>query len=139
MVDAIKRYDRGLDVRWSWERKKWCLEARMLRPDLMPKPVKWVFDGGRQVEKLLPLYSDRRICFERGTHIVCWFTTIDRPILDMLVESDVGRLRRRRDFLKQVEISDALEEKEAGRFEADHRREAYKFFRWACNRTVMSY
>lgn len=141
VVDALKRYDRNLNVRWSWEKKKWAVESPTLRPDKVVPPVRFERIPGttQYLEVMAPPYSEKRICFDRKTNVLFWIKKLTWDIVELVIESDVKRFKRREDFFKSVEKQDAVREKEVESYEKDMKREAYKFYRWAYNRSPMAY
>lgn len=78
-VEALKRYDPGLRVRWSWQKQCWAVDAPYKFTDKDPRhfllpPVRYerVGDkGDRFVERLLPELSDRMIEYRDRRYVVC--------------------------------------------------------------------
>ena len=96
-VEAIKRHDPGLRVRWSPEKKKWCVDApaRTLDPRWMDPPVRYVStDGGKTIrEVVLPLDSERHILWRDKRYAVLYSKTLDKRLYDAVVSSDAARVR----------------------------------------------
>jgi len=79
VVRALKSYDRGLRVRWSWEKQKWAVESKVDRSDLMVPPTRFVpIQGikGFYREELLPEKSDRSICYRDRYNVILWSTAV---------------------------------------------------------------
>lgn len=137
VAHALKVYDKRLRIRWSHEKKKWAIErivpkgARYL---LVPPVVYERIPGTKKLfkEKLLPEYSDRRICWDSKTSIIAYCKKVTWDVYDAIVSSDCRRATAQ-ERVKSVEDArvDEIEYKHR-----DRAREAYKFMRWANGRTL---
>lgn len=135
---AILAYDRSLRVRWSWERRCWAIEAKVLRPELMAPPVRFIPIPGTQLarEQLLPELSDKNICYRHKTSILAFTPVVDMRAFEVVVDSDGQRSRR--SLSQRVEDVEAFRTVEFARQRKERAREARKFLNWSHNRTPMS-
>ena len=98
VVAALKRYDPGLRVRWSHERKQWAVDAPFAEntdPRFIPKPVRFekIEDGEGEhwVARLMPEYSERSMQFRDKRYVVCWAKNLTREILGAVRRCDSHR------------------------------------------------
>lgn len=96
-VDALRRYDPGLRVRWSWEKRKWCVDApaKTMDSKLLVPPV-WferIGDSDSWVEHTLPMASDKYISYHSHRYIICWSPHVDRRLYEAIVKRDGHRMR----------------------------------------------
>ncbi len=97
VVEALKRYDPGLRVRWSHEKKKWAVDAKFFlpNPNVLPKPVRFLEIGPDQwLETLLPEYSERNIQYRDHTYVVCWARKVDWPLLRAVASRDAQKFKK---------------------------------------------
>lgn len=99
VVAALKRYDPGLRVRWSHERKRWAVDApyaEQTAPAAIPAPVRFerIEDGSHWVARLLPEYSERNIQYRDRRYVVCWATRLTRDLVGAIARRDSHRVRR---------------------------------------------
>ncbi len=95
VVEALRRHDHGLRVRWSFEKKKWAVEAPIRRGDGLVPPVVYerVGQTDQWMECLMPELSDRYISFHDGRYIVCWSEILDWRLYHAVVLADTSRMR----------------------------------------------
>ena len=103
IVDALKRYDRGLRVRWSQELKKWCIEEKVKRKDLLPPPV--VYEPmpgvkGAFIAKKSPYGSERYIQHKTGYAPICYVDKLNWEVYDFIIKSDTNKYKSREEFLR---------------------------------------
>lgn len=118
-VKALKRYDPGLRVRWSYEKNKWAVDApfKSDNPDWCTPPVAHEqLANGQWVERVLPFRSEKYIQYRSKRYVVCWTTHIDRRVFNAIVEKDTYRHKN----LAVGRFDDALrrDKSERDRFEA---------------------
>ena len=134
VVDALRRYDPNLDVRWSWEKRKWAIVVRPLRPDMIPPPVKYVKakegKGGWE-EVVLPEKSEAFISYRTETMPVGYFEKLSWAVLGDIVENDTWRKGK---VQRQLQKMAEQREKEQKAVAADRRRAAWKYMRWHANK-----
>jgi hypothetical protein len=96
VVEALKRYDSGLRVRWSFEKQKWAIEARVMngRRDKLLPPVTWerVAETDQWREKIMPELSERYISFHSGTYVIGWVKEITPSLLRMVRSKDQAQM-----------------------------------------------
>lgn len=95
MVAALKRYDSGLRVRWSPEKRCWAVDApySVPNPNVIPKPVKFYRIGNADhwVETLLPENSERNIQYRDKRYVVCWAKKITMALFNAIARRDSHR------------------------------------------------
>lgn len=106
VVDALKRHDPGLRVRWSHEKQAWAVDApfKMQSNEWMVPPVFFerIANSDYYIEHILPEYSDRNISYKDGRYIVLWTRELDWRLYRKIVSLDshkmnggmVGQYRR---------------------------------------------
>jgi hypothetical protein len=99
VVAALKRYDPGLRVRWSWEKRKWAVDAPFAEstdPRAIPKPVRFEqVDGtGHWVARLMPEYSERNIQFRDNRYVVCWAKRLTPALVSAIAKRDSHRVKK---------------------------------------------
>lgn len=120
-VEALRRYDPGLRVRWSHEKQKWAVDAPLIKGgdtiEVLPPPVRYerVGEGDQFVEHLLPEYSERKMQFKDQRYVVCYSKTTDWPLFSAVVQHDGHRHRKGMvglfdDTLKQDEAAKSKQE-----------------------------
>lgn len=123
VVEALQRYDPGLRVRWSPERKKWALDAPFLKadPNWIERPV--VFEKGLDgiwKERLLPENSERYILHRDKRYAVCYVDKVDERLLDVVTNRDTFKHKNRaqgifdehRTEFKEAKVKDEAERKD---------------------------
>lgn len=98
VVEALKRYDPGLRVRWSHEKKKWAIDApyNIPNPNEIAKPVKFyrVGEGDHWLETLLPEYSERNFEYKDKRYVVAWAKKVTWSLLQAIANHDTYRHRK---------------------------------------------
>lgn len=98
VIEALRRYDPGLRVRWSHEKKCWAVDAPFTHPNpnVIPKPIKFqrIGNGDYWIETLLPEYSERNIQYRDRRYVVCWAKRVTHRLLDAIVKRDGQRFKR---------------------------------------------
>lgn len=93
VVNQLKRYDPGLRIRWSWEKKKWAVEAPVRRQDKLVPPVFYEPVGeGEWIEHILPELSERYITYQEKMYVICWTKNLDTRLVDAVVKRDSNRI-----------------------------------------------
>lgn len=94
VVDALKRYDPGLRVRWSFEKKKWAVDAPLKdRRDIAPPVFYERLPGNQYIEHLLPEKSERYINYHSGRYPVCFAVKLNKALLPAIAQRDQVRMR----------------------------------------------
>lgn len=119
MVDALRRYDPGLRVRWSPEKKKWAVTApfNAPNPNVIPKPVRFVrvgTAGDFYEEVLLPENSERNIQYRTRTYVICWATRLTPALIPAIAQRDSHRSKKGLVglFDQEIAATDARKKKE---------------------------
>lgn len=98
VVEALARYDPGLRVRWSHEKRKWAVDAPLQRVDerWCPPPVRWRESSvnGVWVQDLLPEYCERHIQHHDRRYVICWAQSVTWRLFFAMAASDTQRHRR---------------------------------------------
>ena len=96
VVEALKKHDPGLRVRWSWEWGKWVVDAPWLAFDtsFVPPPVRYEQTSAGWVETLEPERSERRILYADRRYVVCRCGRIDWPLYHAIVRRDGQRQKK---------------------------------------------
>ncbi len=98
VVEALRRYDSGLRVRWSHEKKQWAVDApfNLPNPNVIPKPVKFyrIGSGDHWVETLLPEYSERNIQYKDRRYVVCWVKRLTPALVPAIARRDAQRNKK---------------------------------------------
>lgn len=93
VVDALKRYDPGLRVRWSYEKNAWAVEAPLLsREDMLPPVFYEQKPNGEYIERLLPELSERYISYRDGTYVLCWVKQLKTPLVGIIAQRDQAKM-----------------------------------------------
>lgn len=135
VVEALRRYDPDIDVRYSWERRRWAIAFRTRRPDLIPPPVYSVPTEAGYVESLLPEKSEAYVSYKTKTYPVAYVSRLSWKTYEDVIKSDTvfrGSVRKR---LQQ--LADAREI-EARRQAKDRWKEARTYMNWHARTHVMS-
>ena len=106
IVEALKRYDQGLRVRWSDEIKKWCVEEKVKRKDLLPPPVlNKPIPGikGAFIKTLSPEKSERYIQYHSGYSPICYVDKLNWGVYEFIVGSDTNRFKSKDEFLRNTD------------------------------------
>lgn len=97
VVDALKRHDPGLRVRWSHEKREWAVDAPFKVPDnaWMVPPVFFerVGNTDNYIEHLLPEYSDRNISYQDRRYVIVWSKTVDWRLYRKIVNLDSHKMQ----------------------------------------------
>jgi hypothetical protein len=131
VVDALRRYDPNLDIRWSWEKRKWAIVVRPLRPELIPAPIRYAKTSVGWVEEKLPERSEAAISYRTETMPVGYFEKITWSVLGDIIENDTWRKGR---VARQLQAMAEKAEADRKKVEADRRKEAWKYLRWRDNK-----
>lgn len=127
VAEALRRYDPNIDVRYSWEHRKWAIAFRTRRPDLIPPPVRPVITHAGVVEELLPEKSEAYISYRTKTYPAAYVKKLSWKTYDDLIASDTqlqGSVKRQMKHLaEQREI-------EYRRKSKDRYKEARSFMNW---------
>lgn len=135
VADALRRRDPNLDVRYSWERRRWAIVHRPRRPDLIPPPVRPELTAGGIVEHLLPEKSEAYISYRTKTYPIAYVEKLSWLAFRRLVESDTmtaGSVKR------QLAAINEARRKEERRQSQDRWKEARSFMNWHARTHVMS-
>lgn len=132
---ALRRYDRNLDIRYSWERRKWAVTVRTRLKGMVPPPVRYERVGGIFVTHLLPEKSERYISFHTKTIAVAYVDHVTTSVVDQIVASDSWRrgnsATRRVREVEEARVRGATTDKKA------RSREARKFLSFMHRRDPM--
>lgn len=135
VADALRRYDRDLDVRYSWERRQWAITFRTRRPDLIPPPVKVVPVAGGWQEEVLPEKSEAYISYQTKTFPAGYVKRLSWKAYEGIVQSDTmlrGSVKRQMTALKNVR------EAEYKRQSKDRWKEARSYMNWHARTHIMA-
>lgn len=135
VADALRRYDPELDVRYSWERRRWAIVFRTRRPDLIPKPVVWTETEAGPAESLAPEYSEAYISYKTKTYPAGYVKRLGWPAYENIVNSDTQLRGSVAGKLKELEEK---REKEYAAQKKDRYKEARKFMNWHARTHVMA-
>lgn len=145
IVDAIKRYDRNIRIRWSNERRKWCVEAKAKQVSNLTPPVWYVpVPGvkGAYTEKLKPENSDHAIAWHDGYYPIMFVSEVTWDVYHALLAQDTHRYANRDQFLDRAVRKNADAE---NRVKLENEREraplvdaAYDKFKWMMNKPEMN-
>jgi hypothetical protein len=127
VVAALKRYDKNLDVRWSWQKRMWAVVTRPLRPDLIPAPMKWVQTATGWMEGRLPEKSEAAVSFRTKTMPVGYVKHLSWDLVRQIIETDTWRNGR---IAKQLAKMQEAAERDRMRVSRDRWREARKYMNW---------
>lgn len=138
---ALRTYDPNIRVRWSWEKRKWAVEAKakrgkMILPPVFYEPVQGFKDLYR--ESLLPEKSDRYIQYHDQYYVICWARKLNWALYHKIVRMDVHRHNNERMAVNErmrdiFAAEDAGKEKFAKK-QKDVAEMAYDKYRWLSNR-----
>lgn len=134
VADALRRYDRNLDVRYSWERKMWAITYRTRRPDLLPKPVRFIETKAGVVESLMPEKSEAYVSYRTKTFPAAYIDRLNWDAYKRIIESDSMRANVR------SRLKD-LEEKREAEYRAkskDRWKEARSYMNWHARTHIMA-
>lgn len=127
VVAALKRYDKNLDVRWSWQKRMWAIVTRPLRPDLIPAPMKWAHTAGGWVDERLPEKSEAAVSFRTKTMPVGYVKHLTWDLVKQIATTDTWRNGR---IAKQLAKMQEAAERDRMRVARDRWREARKYMNW---------
>ena len=127
VVSALKRYDPNLDIRFSWQKGKWAITTRPLRPDLIPPPIRWEKGEEGWGETMLPERSEARISYRTKTMPVAYVGRLSAEAISQVIEADTwknGRIERQLEKMQEVVERDRMIVKR------DRWREARDYMKW---------
>ncbi len=127
VADALRRYDPEIDVRYSWERRRWAIVFRTRRPDLIPKPVIWTETEAGPVESLAAEHSEAYISYKTKTYPAGYVKKLGWPAYENIVRSDTQMRGGVASELKRM--ADAREAAYQAQ-KKDRHLEARKFMNW---------
>ena len=127
VVAALKRYDKNLDVRWSWQKKAWAIVTRPLRPDLIPAPMRWMQTAAGWVEARLPEKSEAYVSFRTKTMPVGYVKHLSWDLVRQITTTDTWRNGR---VARQLQKMQEAAERDRMRVARDRWREARKYMNW---------
>ena len=127
VADALRRYDPELDIRYSWERKRWAITFRTRRPDLIPKPVAWTETASGPVEKLMPEKSEAYISWKTKTYPAGYVKKLGWPAYENIVRSDT---QMRGGVASELANLEAAREAVIASDKKDRYKEARKYMNW---------
>src|ERR1035437_6761719 len=127
VADALRRYDPGMDIRFSPEKNRWAIVFRTRRPDLIPKPVTWTETEAGPVESLAPENSEAYISYATKTYPAGYVKRLGWPAYENIVRSDTQMRGSVAGELKKLEAA-----REAAYVAAkkDRQKEARKYMNW---------
>lgn len=134
VADALRRYDRNLDVRYSWERRRWAITFRTRRPDLLPKPVVFQETEGGVVERLMPEKSEAYVSYYTRTYPAAYVDRLNWEVYQRIVESDTMREGVARK-LKSMSFARDMEYKRQSK---DRWKEARSYMNWHARSNIMA-
>lgn len=126
VADALRRYDRNLDVRYSWERRQWAITYRTTRPDLLPKPVRFTESEGGVLESLMPEKSEAYISYRTRTYPAAYVPKLSWDLYKKMIAADSMRRNvktRLKDLAVKREAEYKLQQK-------DRWKEARSYLNW---------
>ena len=135
VADALRRYDPEIEVRYSWERRRWAIVFRTRRPDLIPKPVVWKETEAGPVETLAPENSEAYISYKTKTYPAGYVKRLGWPAYENIVRSDTQMRGGVAAELKKIEEN---REAEYAAQKKDRYREARKFMNWHARTHIMA-
>lgn len=106
--DRLRNYDRSLRVRWSLEKHKYVIEAKVLGNDrrFLLRPIKLV--NGEQI--VLPRDSDVSICYHDGYYPILSCSKLTNQVFYDLVDRDLKKFKYSDDLQKHVLNKDIEQE-----------------------------
>lgn len=138
---ALKTYDPNIRVRWSWEKKKWAVEARAKRGKMILPPVfyKQVQDGKDWFEEsLLPERSERYIQYHDQSYVICWTKDLSWGMYEKIISMDTHRARTKEDAIEQSMQGFLSDQKNKDKAKTDRQAEvarvAYEKYHWLNNK-----
>jgi len=135
VAEALRRYDPELDVRYSWERRRWAIVFRTRRPDLIPAPVKCALTSAGFVDELLPEKSEAYISYRTKTYPAAYVKKLGWPAYERIVASDTVLRGSVKSQLKKLE---EVREIERMRQAKDRYKEARSYMNWHARAHPMS-
>ena len=135
VADALRRYDHELDVRYSWERRRWAIVFRTRRPDLIPKPVVWTETKSGPVESLAAENSEAYISYKTKTFPAGYVKKLGWPAYENIVRSDT---QMRGSVAGELRKLEEKREKEQEAQRKDRYKEARKFMNWHARTHIMA-
>jgi len=135
VADALRRYDPDIDVRYSWERRRWAIVFRTRRPDLIPKPVRWVETKTGPVETLAPENSEAYISYKTKTYPAGYVKRLGWPAYENIVRSDT---QMRGGVASELQKLEDKREAEYAAAKKDRYKEARKFMNWHARTHIMA-
>lgn len=128
VVATLKRYDRHLDVRWSWQKRMWAIVTRPLRPDLIPAPMRWAkTEAGVWTDERLPERCEAAVSFRTKTMPVGYVKHLSWDLVRQVIGNDTWRNGR---LAKQLKAMQESAERDRLRVAKDRWREARSFMNW---------
>ena len=127
VADALRRYDPELDVRYSWERRRWAIVFRTRRPDLIPPPVRPVLTAAGWTEDLLPEKSEAYISYRTKTFPAAYVKKLGWPAFDRIVAADTVLRGSVKKQLKTLQVKREIAERAQAK---DRWKEARSYMNW---------
>ena len=135
VADALRRYDRNLDVRYSWEKQKWAVVYKTRRPDLLPKPVMFVeTKAGAGDMKLMPELSENYISYRTRTYPVAYLDRLTWDACNRIIESDSMKASMK----KRLQILADHKDAEYKRQQKERFKEARSYMNWHARTHIMA-
>ena len=135
VADALRRYDPGMDIRFSPEKNRWAIVFRTRRPDLIPKPVVWKETEAGPVETLAPENSEAYISYKTKTYPAGYVKRLGWPAYENIVRNDTVMRGSVAGKLAELE---AKREAEYSAAKKDRYKEARKFMNWHKRTHIMA-
>lgn len=135
VADALRRYDSGMDIRFSWERNRWAIVFHTRRPDLIPKPVVWKETKAGPVEALAPENSEAYISYKTKTYPAGYVKRLGWPAYENIVRTDT---QLRGSVAGELAKLEAARVAEYDRQKKDRYKEARKFMNWHKRTHIMA-
>ena len=134
VVDALRRYDPGLRVRWSWEKGMWAVDAPLRRMDTewMLPPVFYETTPSGVVEHLLPELSDRYIDYHEHRYTICWSKSLDWRLYYAIAARDSYRKcgGAAGEFVRNYKERAAARERKRASLSGERSEQAYDYMRY---------
>lgn len=104
----------------------WAITFRTRRPDLLPKPVRFVITGGGTIEELLPERSEAYISYRTKTYPAAYVNRLSWNTFNRMVESDSARATVTK-RLKELEVQREIQHRAKSK---DRWKEARSYMNW---------
>ena len=135
VADALRRYDPGMDIRFSPEKNRWAIVFRTRRPDLIPKPVTWTETAAGPVESLAPENSEAYISWKTKTYPAGYVKKLGWPAYENIVRNDT---LMRGSVASELAKIEAAREAVIAAEKKERYKEARKFMNWHKRTHIMA-